>query len=75
MSWLDVSTKAWANNECNVPGSTEASLKKIVMPKESYGICKKRSHKPVVLAELANGYCIDCWDKSLGGQLDTDRED
>ena len=75
MSWLDVDTKPWEKADAFLPGSNEASLKKISMPEESYGVCKKISHQPIVIAELANGYSIDCWDKSLGGQTSIGRED
>ena len=51
MSWLDVDTKPWEKADAFLPGSNEASLKKISMPEESYGVCKKISHKPNVIAE------------------------
>ena len=36
------------------------------MPEISYGECKNRVHRPIVMAELANGFCIVCWDKGKG---------
>ena len=37
----------------------------INMPDVSWGACKMRKHIPVVITDLANGYCMACWDSGL----------
>jgi hypothetical protein len=41
----------------------------IYFPQESDGICKRKScinHKWGTESALANGYCVDCWDRGYG---------
>ena len=52
----------------------QSYLNEIELPEESYGICQVwyrntkygRSHNAEEVV-LANGLCVDCWDKGLGG--------
>ena len=38
----------------------------IRMPKISWGACKTKMHKGTVVCDLANGYCMLCWDNGCG---------
>ena len=40
-------------------------------PEDTDGICKSRVHKAECprITELANGYCMRCWDTGRGGAL------
>ena len=35
------------------------------MPDISWGVCKMRKHRPAVITDLANGYCMACWDNGF----------
>lgn len=48
---------------------TKQYITGIELPDESFGTCKGIRHRGRAPTELANGYCMECWDKGQGGQL------
>jgi hypothetical protein len=57
------------------PLDHQGNVEKVILPEQSYGVCQVwyrntkygRSHNAEE-SLLANGLCVDCWDKGLGGQ-------
>lgn len=41
-------------------------IEDVEMPEVSYGECQTESHRPIIIAELANGFCMECWDRGRG---------
>jgi len=45
------------------------SDEEIYFPEESDGVCKRKTcknYKQGIESELANGYCVACWDRGYG---------
>ena len=43
------------------------AIKNVLLPLEGIGECINAKNCNQWNTETANGYCIDCWDKGLGG--------
>ena len=62
------------NDEPILPGQDNrksSKLNEIKFPIETYDLCKStsKSHADKYMTQLANGYCVNCWDGARGGCL------
>ena len=49
-------------------------IERQLLPDVSYGECLTKHTPYIVVGELANGYCVECWDKTNKGGCMTQNE-